>query len=146
MRWNWRIVLLLGVCCWLHPAGSPALTIPQTAQGPIIQRAYEFILLLDQHKPREAWAQMTLYFRKKLSLQSWQRLYRNQRLRFGLPLERRLDGYRFFSTFEKATDGLYLEVRFRTDFEARANVSEQVVMYKDFDGRWRVIGYFIELE
>lgn len=144
MRWNWLIVLLfIGFCL---PGEAQALKVPQTAQGPIIQKAYEFILLLDRHEPLKAWAQTTRYFRRKLSPQSWQRLYRNQRLRFGEPLDRQLAGYRFFSTFEKATDGLYLEVRFRTDFEARTNVSEQVMMYKDFDGRWRVIGYFVELD
>ena len=145
MRWSWLVSFLIMVCCCLPVAGE-ALTIPQTSQAPIIQRAYEFILLLDQDKPLKAWSHTTRYFRKKMSPQSWQRFYRNQRLRFGRPVERQLGGYRFFSTFENATDGLYLEVRFRTDFEARANVSEQVMMYKDFDGRWRVIGYFVELD
>ncbi len=144
MRWNWLTSLLLVVCCWL-PTDGQALTIPANAQAPIIQRAYDFILLLDQSKPLQAWGETTLYFKKKLSPQSWQRVYRNQRLRLGRPLSRQLEGYRFFSTFEQAADGLYLEVRFRTDFEARANVGEQVMMYKDFDGRWRVIAYFVTL-
>ena len=128
----------------LTPRASNALTVPNTSQKPIIEEALTFVLLLDSQRPLKAWARSTVYFRKKLSPQRWQRLFTAQRQRFGRPVARSLDGYSFLSVFEQATDGLYLEVRFRTDFEARADIIERVVMYKDFDGRWRVIGYFLK--
>lgn len=123
-----------------------AENLPESAQKPIIEQALIFVQLLDKGRPLDAWSRTTLYFRKKLPPQRWQRLYRNQRQRFGRPVERRVGGYRFFSSFEKAADGLYLQVRFLTDFEARKGLTERVMMYKDYDGRWRVIGYFLERE
>jgi hypothetical protein len=120
------------------------MRIPDSGQRPIVEQALKFVTLLDQQKPLEAWALTTRYFKKQLPPQRWQRFYRNQRQRFGRPVARRFGGYRFFSTYEKATDGLYLQVRFRTDFEGRNGIVERIMMYKDFDGRWRVIGYFIE--
>ena len=136
-------LLLLGG--WLVSSASAAL-VPPSGQKPIVERALQFVELLDQQQPMKAWSLTTRYFRKQLSPQQWQRIYRNQRQRFGLPVERAFAGYRYFSTFEQAVDGLYLQVRFRTDFEAREDAIERVVMFKDFDGRWRVIGYFVEFD
>lgn len=122
-----------------------AVTIPDSAQKPIIEQAALFVKLLDQQQPLKAWARTTRYFKNKLPPQRWLRLYRSQRQRFGRAVDRQLAGYRFASSFEQALDGLYLHVRFATDFEARAEVTERVTMYKDYDGRWRVIGYILEL-
>lgn len=123
-----------------------AAVSPQSTQEPIINQALVFVRLLDQQKPLDAWAITTLYFRKNISPQSWQRHYRARRARLGRPTSRRVESYRYHSSFERAQDGLYLQIRFRTDFEARADVIERVEMYKDFDGRWRLIGYFLEFE
>lgn len=134
------------MCCWLLVQSVSAAPLPESAAKPIIEQALVFVQLLDTQRPLNAWSITTSYFRKKVTPQRWQRAYRNQRQRFGRPLGRQVDGIRFFSSFEEAIDGLYLEVRFRTDFEGRADVIERVMMYKDFDGRWRVIGYFVKLE
>ena len=130
----------------LIPSPVSAATLPDSTQRPIVEQALVFVELLDQRKPLKAWARTTNYFRKKFPPQRWQRVFRNQRQRFGRTVDRRLDGYRFYSSFEQAVDGLYLQVRFRTDFEARDAVLERVEMFKDYDGRWRVIGYFMDLE
>jgi len=137
---------LLVLSSWFVPSQASSVQLPQSGQKPIVEQALRFVELLDQQQPMKAWALTTRYFRKKLSPQQWQRIYRNQRQRFGLPVERTFAGYRYLSTFEQAVDGLYLQVRFRTDFEAREDVIERVVMFKDFDGRWRVIGYFVEFD
>ncbi|WP_303722108.1 DUF4019 domain-containing protein [Malonomonas rubra] len=121
------------------------MIIPDSTQKPIIEKAMQFVTLLDQQQPLKAWAATTRYFQRQLPPKPWQLIYRDQRQRFGGTIDRQLAGYRFTSSFEKALDGLYLQVRFKTDFETRAEVSEQVTMYKDFDGRWRVIGYLLEL-
>lgn len=126
------------------PLSLPAA--PPSAQKPIVRQAEVFLQLLDQQKPLKAWQLTTLYFKKKIPSQSWQQLYQAKRQRLGKPLARRFAGYRFHSTFEQAADGLYLRINYRTDFAARANVVERIEMYKDFDGRWRVIGYFLELD
>ncbi len=136
-------LLSLAFCLLSQPLR--ATNIPDSAQKPIVEQALTFVQLLDKGKSFDAWSKTTLYFRKNFPFQRWQRIFRNQRQRYGRAVERRLDGYRFFSSFEKATDGLYLQVRFLSDFEAREDVTERVMMYKDFDGRWRVIGYFLEL-
>lgn len=148
-RWDGScllLCLLLVTGQWLLATPLPAVVIPDSAQKPIIEQAAQFVILLDQQQPLRAWARTTSYFQKKYPPQRWQRLYRNQRQRFGRPIVRRLNGYRFQTSFERARNGLYLQVRFATDFETRAEVSERVMMYKDYDGRWRVIGYVLELE
>ncbi len=139
-----RLCGLLLCGAWLVSSASAAV-VPPAGQKPIVEQALQFVELLDQQQPMKAWSLTTRYFRKQLSPQQWQRIYRNQRQRFGLPVERTFAGYRY-STFEQAVDGLYLQVRFRTDFEAREDAIERVVMFKDFDGRWRVIGYFVEFD
>lgn len=125
---------------WLQASQA---AVPESAQKPIIEKALEFVQLLDRQRPQQAWAQTARYFRSRISLQRWQQIYEEQRLRFGSPQARQIDGYKFFSTYEKALDGLYLEVRFRTDFIGRDAI-ERVIMYKDYDGRWRPIGYYLE--
>ncbi len=114
------------------------------AQRPIIQRALVFLQFLDQRQVSKARAITTLYFRKNINPHLWRRFNRNYREKLGRTLARQVDGYKFHSTFEDAADGLYLQVRFATKFEARAKTVETVEMYKDFDGQWRVIGYFIK--
>ena len=153
MIWSKRVFLkilfLFGFLLfagWLPPHQASAAQSPSSAQKPIVEQALIFVSLLDQQKPLKAWSLTTRYFRKKLSPQRWQRVYRNQRQRYGGAVERTFAGYRFLSSFEQAVAGLYLQVRFRTDFQARENVIERVVMFKDFDGRWRVIGYFLEFD
>ena len=143
-RYAGSLCLLLIVLLLAAPLLG-AVTIPDSAQKPIVEEAVVFVNLLDQQQPLKAWARTTSYFKKTLPAQRWQRLYRDQRQRFGRTIERRLNGYRFLSSFEKALDGLYLQINFLTDFETRTEVTERVVMYKDFDGRWRVIGYFLKI-
>jgi hypothetical protein len=116
----------------------------QTTQEPIIRQAEEFLQLLDQQEPLKAWAATTLYFRKKIPQDRWQQIYQGKRARLGSPTSRTLAGYWYHNAFEQAVRGLYLQVDFRTNFQARADVTERLVMYRDFDGRWRVIGYFLE--
>ena len=139
------LALLLGlgmaIAC-LAPLQSSAL-LPETAQKPIIERALQFITLLDQGSPQQAWATTASYFRSTVTSQRWQQIYERQRQPLGAPIDRRIEGYRFLSTFERALDGLYLEIRFRTVFR-NAEATERIVMYKDYDGRWRPIGYYLE--
>jgi hypothetical protein len=61
------------------------------------------------------------------------------------PLKRRTV-YRtsFTEQFPGAPKGAYATVLFRSDFERRSDVGEQLTLEREADGRWRVIGYVIE--
>jgi len=135
---------ILIVClALLSPAAIPAAGAPSTQQ-PIVDQALLFLQLLDQKRIDTAWEITTLYFRQQVDLPTWQQTIQKQRSLLGQLNDRKLAGYRYHSTFEQAPSGLFLQVRFLSDFENNPTVRETVEMFQDFDGRWRVIGYRLE--
>jgi len=134
----------IGWSALLLPFSLPAAELRPSAQKPIINQALVFLQLLDQGRAEVAWTITSQYFREQVDKQTWQKIYQRRRAPLGAPRSRQVAGYRFHSTFDQAQDGLFLQIRFSTDFGVRADVLETVEMYKDVDGKWRVIGYFLE--
>lgn len=109
-----------------------------------VTAASRWLRQLDNGQYPEAYAAGGALMRQKVALDAWQGAIAQARTPLGMVHKRELT----FGALEKEIPGLargdYAQLRFRTDFATKYEVTESVTMMLESDGQWRPIGYFIK--
>ena len=74
----------------------------------------------------------------------WIMAAKDARRPLGAVKSRRPREWRYSTTIAGAPDGHYAMIQFDTRFEGKADAVETLTVMRDFDGLWRVAGYFVK--
>jgi len=128
-------ILFLGGC---KPAANPE-TIQQALSG-----AQSWLALVDEGSYAESWDQSAQLFQNAVGETQWVGSIRQVRNPLGQLKSRELISTDVRTNLPGAPDGEYVVLQFRTVFEHKQKAIETVTPMRDFDGVWRVSGYFLK--
>ena len=109
-----------------------------------VSAAEAWLVLADELDYQESWSEASSLLRAEVSQPEWAENLRNIRAPLGLLEQRNMETVTFHGTLPDAPDGEYVTLRFDSSFESMASAVEIVVVVKEQDSIWRVIGYFFE--
>ena len=106
--------------------------------------ARQWLALADTYDAQATWKAAGERFQQALSLERWADGLEKQRKPGGRVLQRTVAATTFSSSFSGLPEGgNYALVRFRTSFENRTVIEEDVTLEQEAGGAWKVIGYVI---
>ena len=123
---------------------SPLANADPDPTHPTVSAAKEWLALADELDYQETWSEASSLMRAEVSQPEWAENLRNIRGPLGSLEKRKLVTVSFHGTLPDAPDGEYVTLRFASSFEHRESTGEIVVVAKEQDSTWRVIGYFFE--
>jgi hypothetical protein len=106
--------------------------------------ASEWLALVDSGKYGESWQQASRFFRNAVTREQWERSLHAVRDPLGRLLSRKPISATYSKTLPGAPDGEYVVIRYESSFEHKRSAIETVTTMLDWDGNWRVSGYFIK--
>lgn len=116
----------------------------QDARGVDAQRqARDWLALTDRSDGPGSWAGAGRKFRDAITADRWIESLAAVRSPRGALVQRAVVSTRFEKSFPGAPDGDYAIVLFRTAFANRAESGETLVLEREPDGVWRVVGYSV---
>jgi len=121
--------------------------LPVRAQDPRASEtqrvAREWLALADKLDGSATWDAAGPKFQSALSKERWTQALKDARGPFGAVLQRAVLTTRFTKSIPGQPDGDYVLLQFRTSFAKKESARETVTLER-VDGKWRVIGYFIQ--
>lgn len=106
--------------------------------------AEEFLVLIDAEQYAEAREVASDLLKDKIAIEVWHRQIGVMRDRVGRLTQRALDKSFLSEIAEGAPEGEYLTLKYMSFFEQQSEASETVILTREKDGEWRVVGYFIK--
>lgn len=106
--------------------------------------AREWLALTDAGDGAGSWKAAGLQFRNAITADRWSEALAAVRRPLGALGQRTVLSTRLEKAIPGAPDGDYAVVLFRTSFAQKADGGETVTLAREQDGRWRVVGYFVE--
>ena len=100
--------------------------------------------LIDQGRAGESWSEAASTFRSQVEKDQWEGMVKQVRVPLGAVESREVESASFSRQLPNAPEGEYVMVVFATSFENRPGAKESVATVRDEDGRFRVVGYFIQ--
>lgn len=147
-----RIPALL-LAAGLALAATPARLPAQEADVPSREAAAEqreaaaaaeaWLRLLDEGRYRETWERAAPLFRAALTAGQWEAAVRPVRQEVGALVERQLLRAAPRSSLPNAPPGEYMMVEFDSAFENVARAVETVVLRREGEDGWKVVGSFV---
>lgn len=138
-RWTLiTLVVTLALCQPLFAQGSGE----DKRQG--LGAAETWLKLVDKGAFGLSWAGAGKVFKSSVSQGHWDNLAAAVRTPLGPVVRRKLSEHKFLTRLDGMPDGLYLMLRYQTEFEKKAAAVETLTLAKEDDGFFRVIGYFIK--
>ena len=132
---------VLALC--LSLCGCTARYDPQSAQK-AQEAAQEYLQYIDNGKYGESWDNAGKYFRQTVTREDWEKSLKTSRAPLGKVVSRGLRARQFTNFIPGAPRAKYVTLTFRTSYsDSKANIVEIVTVLKDFDGKWKVVGFFI---
>lgn len=121
--------------------------IPALAQGPdggaSHRAARAWLALVDAGMVEESWRSAGEPFRQAISLRDWGQGLELTRRATGKTLERQLIGIDFTRNLPPWPEGDYAVVRLRAIYTGRPAGDETVVLTREGESGWRVIGFVL---
>ena len=121
---------------------APAIPPANESQAASAPAARAWLALVDAGNWDESWRGAGTLFRTRLDQTGWASMIAPVRQPLGGVIARQYSDVAAFTKLPDAPDGRYEIVRFTTDFHAKADALETVVMMKE-QADWKVVGYFI---
>ncbi len=118
---------------------SPLSPSPSAASA---DSARKWLTLIDQQNWSESWREAGTLFRSHISIDAWASAIIPVRRPLGAVISRSLASVTKATSLPGAPTGEYELLEFHTDFAAKKEAIETVVLAKEQVG-WRVDGYFI---
>lgn len=109
-----------------------------------IQNSEAWLKITDNENSSESWLAASPYFQTQISCHDWDRQFSKARGSLGAVLSRVVNDAQHYTPPSDIPSGEYAIVTFATDFENRSGAIESVTNQKQPDGRWAVVGYFIQ--
>ena len=134
---------------WMIMGAALAIGATGLAAGPAPDAqaraaASAWLALIDTGQYQRSWAQSATVFRASVPAGQWQQSVSAARAPLGRLRSRVLKSATLASSLPGAPDGEYLVLQFVSDFAHRNGVIETITPMRDWDGTWRVSGYFIK--
>jgi hypothetical protein len=99
---------------------------------------------VDAGKYEESWERAGATFRHAVTREQWTQAVGGGRGPMGELESRELTSRQEATTLPGAPDGQYVVMQFRTAFAHKAAAVETVTTVLETDGKWRVVGYYIQ--
>jgi len=106
--------------------------------------ATNWLALVDAGEYAKSWSSAAALFQKQVSSARWAETVRGARGELGKVVSRKAPKADYSRTLPGAPDGEYVIQQYASAFENREEAVEQVVLMKEKDGSWKVVGYFIK--
>ena len=119
---------------------TPALAEP----APEVAIAQDWLTQVDAHHYAASWTSASQHFRNMITQTQWEQSLNTYRAPLGTLVSRTNPATQRTKTMPGLPDGDYAGITFRSSFSKKANTIETVVLIKDTDRQWRVLGYTIK--
>jgi hypothetical protein len=119
---------------------ASADTSPVTAEA----SALTWLQLVDAGNYAQSWTTAASYLKGAVTQSQWTSDLAALRSSLGPVKSRQIVSAQFTRSLPRAPEGEYVVIRFVTNFEKKAGVTEIVTPMKDADGHWLVTGYYIK--
>lgn len=126
------------------PAAGRADLAHQADIGSARAAAEAWLGRVDAGEYGRSWQEAAPYFQRVTTEAKWTDLLGSVRLPLGKPAGRQPGVGQFSATMPGMPDGAYVLLQFQTAFERNKTAVETVTCLRDYDGRWKVAGYFIK--
>ena len=117
--------------------------IDETNIKAAVKAADAFLKLVDEKKYGESWEQAAKLFKNAVTKENWQQSLNGIFPSYGKIISRKLISATYKTSLPGAPDGEYFVITYMTSFEKKEDSLETVAPMKDYDGVWRVSGYYI---
>jgi len=141
MRVRKTAVLAVALALLLAPRASPAET---DTESQALASAQAWLALVDRGDYPGSWTYASPLFQSAMPTANWVSALSTVRTPLGKMIRRAPTSARYTTTLPGMPDGHYVVVQFATSFEHKASAVETVTAIRDYDGYWRVGGYFIK--
>ena len=103
-------------------------------------------MTVDEGKYAASWQEAAELFRNTVEEKKWVQLMKAGRKPLGKLISRKMKSEFYKTSLPDAPEGEYVIIQFATSFENRKKTIETVTPMMDKDGKWRVSGYYINIE
>jgi hypothetical protein len=136
-----RALPALAAATWLARPTAAHANLDEVAAAR--SAAAQFLAETDRGSHGAAWDLAGAAFRSGVGRNGWQSAAEQVLKPLGALQQREPAGTRATRALPGAPDGEYLLLEYRSRFAQKAAAVETVVMQKEPDGQWRVVGFFI---
>jgi hypothetical protein len=105
--------------------------------------AQSWLALVDAGEYAKSWSAAAALFQKQVTADQWEETVRGVRGQLGKLVSRKAAKAEYSRTLPGAPDGEYVVQQYSSAFEHKKEGSETVVLVREKDGSWKVVGYFI---
>ena len=109
-----------------------------------VSSANRWLRQIDSGQFQEAYTGAGALMRGAVLFEPWQEAIAKVRTPLGMVHKRELTYGALEKELANLPRGEYAQLRFRTDFASKYEVTEHVTLMLEADGQWRTIGYFIK--
>lgn len=134
-------VLAMGLWVLAPVAGSADEGAAQKAAE---KAAKSWLALVDSGQYGASWNQAGQLFKQHVTAAQWESAVKAARGPLGKLQTRRVQSAQYAKKLPGAPDGEYVLIQYDSVFENKKSATETVTPMKDKDGRWRVLGYYIQ--
>jgi hypothetical protein len=112
---------------------------------PAFHRAFnEWLALVDAREYAKSWDEAAPDFRAQIARGDWSQKVRSARGAYGALVTRTITGSMEQASLPGGRPGRYVVAQTSASFEKKSSSVETVTLQLAPDGRWRVVGYFIQ--
>ena len=126
-------------CRWLVAGGHD-----EDAERKARNVAESWLGLIDNGDYGLGYDEASDYFKKSVTRDKWIETLELVRTPLGEVGKRKLKSSHFETQYGDAPEGKYVRLKYRDIFGKDVYVDEFVTLKKDFDGQWRVVGYYLK--
>jgi hypothetical protein len=116
----------------------------EAAKKASAEAAKSWLALVDAGEYAKSWSAAAELFQKQVSSDRWVETVRGVRGEIGKLASRKATKSDYSPTLPGAPDGEYVIQQYASAFENKKEAMESVVLLKEKDGSWKVVGYFIK--
>jgi len=106
--------------------------------------ARDFLALIDSANYAKSWDVAAMFFKQKVSKETWLNGIESLRPIFMPVKERKVRSIMYSTSFSGIPAGEYVVIQFDTSFEHKPNAIEMITPMLEPDGHWRVAAYSIK--
>jgi hypothetical protein len=106
--------------------------------------ADSWLTVLDEGQYEASWEQAAKPLKVAISKDEWKKGCGGARQPLGKLVSRKVKSRQYTEQIPGVPDGKYVVIQYDSVFEQKASAVETVTPMVDFDGAWRVSGYFVK--
>ena len=108
-----------------------------------VASAEQWLKVIDADDYDKGWGHASEYLKNAVPKDSFKQTLQGVRSPLGSMKKRVLDAAQFTTSLPGYPDGEYVVMKYKTEFENKADAVETLISKKE-DGQWKVAGYYIK--